>query len=73
MAILKAEIEARREACGIEMAERNRQQHERWINLQNPGQTRHQWEQEQRAKGVPESQIRTGSVRAGKTQIIFGE
>ncbi len=25
----------------------------RWINLANPGQTRHQWEQEQRAKGIP--------------------
>ena len=27
-----------------------RKKHEPWINLSNPGQTKYQWEQEQRAK-----------------------
>ena len=26
---------------------------DQWINLQNPGQTKYQWEQEQRAKNGP--------------------
>lgn len=58
----KAMAEAMAQAIVHEAAVRA-EMHEPWINLTNPGQTRHQWEQEQRAKGVPASQIRTGSVR----------
>ena len=66
-----AKAEAKMQA--LRMANNPTNNHDRWINLANPGKTRRQWDQEQRAKGVPEIQIRTGSGRAGKTQIILGE
>ena len=51
---MKPELKARMArvvavAAAIEK-DKARKKHEPWLNLLNPGQTKYQWEQEQRAK-----------------------